>query len=71
VSRSDVYTALAILVVSLACLVAVGLAVRGEMAGTVAAGPFNYYHDAGHRVSCWYASGSGLSCLPDSEVTLP
>lgn len=29
-----------------------------------------YSHDAAHHVSCWQGVYS-ISCLPDSEVTLP
>lgn len=40
-------------------------------------GSVTYWHDDAHRVSCWlFGRGGGgytaaISCLPDSQVSLP
>lgn len=36
--------------------------------GTVPNTRLNYIHDDEHSVSCWVALGTGIDCLPDSEV---
>lgn len=30
-----------------------------------------YWHDVTHKVSCWTAWSSSITCLPDSQVYLP
>lgn len=68
----------------LVCLLAVtvtfaGLVTAGVLPGEAAPEryiqsppkPLMRLHDNDLRVTCWLAEGSGLSCLPDSQLSNP